>query len=135
MSIGNRIKLLRKKLNLTQKELANKVNVSPQVISNWERGYTTPNADDIANFAKNLDINTQFLYGKTDDPFTFDPAEPYTNSGSLSEINELVEKYGIEQMGFFDIEEWKNLSPEDVRLIEEHFKMIVKLAKERNKKK
>jgi transcriptional regulator with XRE-family HTH domain len=54
---------------------------------------------------------------------------------SLEEINKLVEKYGIEQMGFFDIEEWKNLGPEDIRMLEEQFKLIVKLAKERNEEK
>ena len=46
-----------------------------------------------------------------------------------------VKKYGIEDMGFFDIEEWKNLGPDDIRLLEEQFKLIVKLAKERNKDK
>jgi transcriptional regulator with XRE-family HTH domain len=54
---------------------------------------------------------------------------------SLAEINKLVEKYGIEQMGFFDIEEWKNLGPEDIRMLEAQFKLIVQLAKERNEEK
>jgi transcriptional regulator with XRE-family HTH domain len=53
---------------------------------------------------------------------------------SIAEINKLVKKYGIEQMGFFDIEEWNNLGPEDIRLLEEQFKLIVKLAKERKDK-
>lgn len=38
---GQRLKICRKNAGLTQKELAIKIGVSAQVISNWERGYTT----------------------------------------------------------------------------------------------
>ncbi|EFF65338.1 DNA-binding helix-turn-helix protein [Selenomonas noxia ATCC 43541] len=48
MNISERIKYYRKENGLTQKELGFKINKSPQVISNWERGYTTTiNQDDI----------------------------------------------------------------------------------------
>ena len=52
MNIGHKIKSLRKYQGLTQRELAEKVHKSPQVISNWERGYT-PNItnEDIVNLA------------------------------------------------------------------------------------
>lgn len=38
---GQRLRACRKDVGLTQKELAVKIGVSAQVISNWERGYTT----------------------------------------------------------------------------------------------
>lgn len=38
---GQRLRAFRKDVGLTQKELAVKIGVSAQVISNWERGYTT----------------------------------------------------------------------------------------------
>ncbi len=41
MHIGYKIKQRRKELDLTQVELGQKVHKSSQVISNWERGYTT----------------------------------------------------------------------------------------------
>lgn len=41
MNIGYKIKQRRKELDLTQVELGQKVHKSSQVISNWERGYTT----------------------------------------------------------------------------------------------
>lgn len=134
MTVGKRIREIRKKFNLTQSEFAKKVNVSSQVISNWEREYTKPNSEDIQRIASTLDINTEYLYGRTNDP---SPSEKSLDVpfDSLDEINKLIKKHGIEQMGFFNIEEWKNLGPTDVKLIEEHFKMIVKLAKERNEEK
>lgn len=67
MTIGERIKTLRNQKNLTQKELALKINKSPQVISNWERGYTqTVNYDDLDALASVFDVSVEYLLGKTD---------------------------------------------------------------------
>jgi len=50
--IGNEIRRLRKKRGWTQPELAKRVNKSSQVISNWERGYTSLNHEDVSSLAK-----------------------------------------------------------------------------------
>ena len=42
MNIGNKILELRKKNNITQEELAERVGVSRQTISKWELGETSP---------------------------------------------------------------------------------------------
>lgn len=62
--VSERIKEQRKKMRYTQKQLADKVNVSPQVISNWERGYTEPSADDINKLAEKLDCTSDYLLGR-----------------------------------------------------------------------
>jgi transcriptional regulator with XRE-family HTH domain len=63
-----RLKGLRKYHNITQAELAKAMGVSPQVISNWERGYTQPNKDELYNLAVNLGVGADYLLGLTDDP-------------------------------------------------------------------
>ncbi|MDF9845022.1 MULTISPECIES: helix-turn-helix transcriptional regulator [unclassified Paenibacillus] len=63
---GERIKERRKLGGVTQAELAQAVGVSPQVISNWERGYTQPNRDELYLLAKNLDIGSDYLVGLVD---------------------------------------------------------------------
>lgn len=63
MSIGERIKNKRKQSKLTQIELGRLVNVSSQVISNWERGYSEPNHDDVARLSVALDCSTEYLHG------------------------------------------------------------------------
>lgn len=65
MSIGSKIKELRRNKGMTQKELAKKINKSPQVISNWERGYT-PNVtnDDILNLANVLSAKVSDIIGE-----------------------------------------------------------------------
>lgn len=133
--LGPRIKEKRKELKLTQKDLADLVKVSSQVISNWERGYTTPNTDDLSRLATALKVTPNFLIGEIP---LIDNLEDHIHPSSSEldsfvEINGLMKKYGIEQMGFLDIDKWKKLTPEDIKLIEEHFKMIVKIANERHK--
>ncbi|HFK1531040.1 TPA: helix-turn-helix domain-containing protein [Bacillus cereus] len=56
--IGDHIKTLRKERNLTQKELGDEIGVSAQVISNWERGYTSPTPEDIVELAKAFNAST-----------------------------------------------------------------------------
>lgn len=40
--VGRKIVELRKKNNMTQTELADKMNISFQAVSNWERGNSMP---------------------------------------------------------------------------------------------
>ena len=63
--IGDRIKAQRQKNRYTQKMLASKVSTSPQVISNWERGYTEPSADDISRLSEVLGCSSDYLLGKS----------------------------------------------------------------------
>lgn len=60
-SVGAQIKLLRKERKWTQQQLAKNINVSSQVISNWERGYTTPTAKDIAMLAKVFNVDPNII--------------------------------------------------------------------------
>lgn len=60
-SIGSQIKSLRKERKWTQQQLAENINVSSQVISNWERGYTTPTAKDIKILANEFNVDTNMI--------------------------------------------------------------------------
>lgn len=70
ISIGERIKTKRKQSKLTQTNLGSLVNVSSQVISNWERGYSDPNHDDVARLALALTCSTEYLHGLTNNKFS-----------------------------------------------------------------
>jgi len=62
MKPGDRMREARKRKHLTQKQLAKIINVTPQVISNWERGYTTSiPPQTIAILARVLDITPNYL--------------------------------------------------------------------------
>ncbi|MDT8717533.1 helix-turn-helix domain-containing protein [Clostridium sp. 19966] len=50
--IGRKIALLRREKNLTQMELADKLNISYQAVSNWERGETMPDISKLPEIAE-----------------------------------------------------------------------------------
>ncbi|HDR4903673.1 helix-turn-helix transcriptional regulator [Bacillus cereus] len=71
MLTSERIKYQRKLNKLTQKELADKLDVSSQVISNWERDYTRPNYDDIGKLANVFKVTSDYLLGRVSSPEGF----------------------------------------------------------------
>ncbi len=52
LQTGLKLQQLRKEHGLSQEELANKLNVSRQAVSKWERGEATPNTDNLIQLAK-----------------------------------------------------------------------------------
>lgn len=61
MSIGEKIIELRKKYNLTQEKLAEKIGISRQTLSNWESNITTPDLKQAGVLAQILKINLNEL--------------------------------------------------------------------------
>ena len=63
MKLGNKILELRKKNNLSQEQLGEKINVTRQTISNWELGETTPNSEQLIELADIFKISVDELIG------------------------------------------------------------------------
>ena len=76
-----RIKELRLSLGITQVQLANKLGVTKQCVSNWESGYIQPSIDMLVRIAKTFSVSTDYLLGLNDKP-TLD-AEGLTNEQIL----------------------------------------------------
>lgn len=65
--ISKRIHQLRQQSGMTQEELANRLHVTRQAVSNWENRKTRPDIDTLEALAQVFEINvTQLIYG--DDP-------------------------------------------------------------------
>ena len=63
ISLGNNIKYARKKLGLTQEELATQIGVTPQAVSKWEKGTGMPDISMIVPLAQTLSVSTDTLFG------------------------------------------------------------------------
>ena len=61
MIIGKKITELRKKYNLTQESLAEKIGVTRQTLSNWESNITSPDLNEASLLCKELKININDL--------------------------------------------------------------------------
>lgn len=65
--VGKHIRLLRTQRNMTQDELAEKLFVSRQTVSNYETGRSQPDIDTLLRIAEALEVEAQaILYGTAD---------------------------------------------------------------------
>ena len=68
MQIGNQIKKYRQKLNLSQEELADKIFVTRQTISNWENDKNYPDIKSISLLCNLFDVSLdQFIEGDVEE--------------------------------------------------------------------
>lgn len=58
-----RIKALRKQKGWTQEELANKIGVSHQAVSHYERGIRTPDQDTLIMLCEEFNVSTDYILG------------------------------------------------------------------------
>ena len=66
MTFGNILKKLRQDNNMTQDELAKKIDTSRSNIANYENGKNMPSVDILEKLSKLFDCTTDYLLGKSD---------------------------------------------------------------------
>lgn len=66
--LPERLKNLRKEAGLTQRQIAEKLQVGQNSYSNWEKGKRTPIQPTIEKLSEILNTSTDYLLGKTDIP-------------------------------------------------------------------
>ena len=68
MSIGERIKLSRSRLKMTQQQLGDKIGANKASISQWENGVYTPDAKNLSELAKALSVSVFWLMDGKGEP-------------------------------------------------------------------
>lgn len=74
MAFKDKIKLLRKKNDLTQEELAEKLFCVRSAISNWEQGISEPDRNTIIKLSEIFKVSVDYLIGNDNNPS--DPSHP-----------------------------------------------------------
>ncbi len=82
-SLAEKIKQLRKKHGISQKELAAKLNMNAQTVSRWERGSTIPSAESLLMIAKYLNVSPDYFFST---PNSRLHKSPETGMESLREL-------------------------------------------------
>lgn len=127
LKFNEKIKEIRKSKGLTQKALGDLINKSAQVVSNWERGYTTTiNQDDIQNIARAFNMKISELM--SDDEYA-----AYNKPDEPKQPKDLA-KFLDETEIMFD-GEVHDLTEDDKEMLRDALKMVFKRAKARNKRK
>ena len=73
---SKRLQALRESVGFTQKELAQKVNLSQQTIDHYEKGRSNPSIDTINQLANIFGVSTDYLLGRTEFE-VFEPGSEY----------------------------------------------------------
>lgn len=85
VSIGERIAIQRKAVGLTQKELAEKLHTSREIINYWEKGSRDIKTENIILLAKHLFVSTDYLLGLSDNPTTDEATKSLCKTLRLSD--------------------------------------------------
>ena len=102
MDLNERIKIVRKKLDLTQKDFAEKIGSTQNVLANYEIGRRNPSNSVINNICKTFSVSEEWL--RTGEGEMFNPA-PSTA------LDALVEEYGLSADARVLVDKFVNLKP------------------------
>ncbi|MCY9823329.1 LexA family protein [Aeromonas media] len=102
MNIGERIKLSRSRLKMTQQQLGDRIGANKASISQWENGVYTPDAKNLSALAKALSVSVFWLMDGKGDPAGQNlelappdihriPVISYVQAGVWTETSELRE--------------------------------------------
>lgn len=70
--LGERLAFLRRRENISQKELGEKLNISHYTISSYEKGRSEPNDEIKVRIASYFNVSMDYLVGLVDQPYPFD---------------------------------------------------------------
>ena len=65
---GERLRTVRKENHLTQKQLAEQIGVTERNLRHYELGTMKPGLDVILSILDNIDVDANYLLGRTDNP-------------------------------------------------------------------
>lgn len=111
MTLGERIKKIRKDLDLTQQEFADKIGSSQNVIGNYETGHRNPSSSVINNICKTFNVNEEWL--RTGEGEKFGPMP-------TAALEALARERGLTYSDFTLIEKFLNLKPESRLAVAEY---------------
>lgn len=128
--VGNQISLLRKEKGLTQAELGERLNVSFQAVSKWERGETLPDTAILLDLAEVLGTSVDYILAggsqvlRYRGKFTIDQIKEGIHSlkrmGELLGKDNMLYRYAVE-----GINEKMNTTIEDVFVDDRVFECFV----------
>jgi putative transcriptional regulator len=91
--LGEKIKDYRKKKGYTQEEVADRLHVTRQTISKWEKNYSVPDAELIVQLAEILDVKTSQLLGTQEEKSTGN--EPEKRDAYAEQLAHIAEQMAV----------------------------------------
>lgn len=142
MTLGEKLKMLREKRGWTQAQAAEKLGISSQVVSNYERDYRFPDKEILFTISQVYNCSLDWLFGVSEDPERNDEKQGgrayYGGGDNLTEedkaiankkINEIRNKIYIQHPDGFRV----FITPDEEKYIMEQLKMYKAFKKQEDK--
>ena len=127
--LNERIKALRKQLDMTQSEFAQKIGTSQNVLANYEIGRRNPSNSVINNICKTFDVNEDWLRTGEGEMFIKLPEEDLFSKAAASCIKD-NDSTAMEALIL-----WRSLSPEARENVKNYIRQIFDVIKEQQQDK
>lgn len=113
--MNERIKEIRKTLNLSQKEFGEKIGVSDTAISKLEKGERNPSEQTIKSICREYNVNYAWLMEGLGDMFSNLPE---------TLLDQVAEEYNLDELDKVIVKRYMQLSEDKRQVIKEFFKSI-----------
>src|SRR5580704_16323485 len=95
----DRLKSARELRKLKQSELADRAKLPPSSIAHFEAGSRKPSFDTLRRLANALEVTTDYLLGRVDDPGLAEAGDPlYRDVGKLTDSDREIAKNFLEML-------------------------------------
>lgn len=92
---GEKLQKIRKSLNLSQEEMAQKTNTSYRAYTSYERGDRKPSFEFLQNLALNFEVNLNWLIANSGHPFLKKDESSNLKNEILFEVKNMLISEGI----------------------------------------
>ena len=122
MKVGKRLKQLREELNMTQKELADKLGISRAAVGLYEQGKRNVDNDTLLKLSEIFNVSADYLLGNTDIKTPVDKISSALSDdpGLLAFWNTLKEREDLQLL----FKQTKDMSPRAIRQVIQIIKII-----------
>ena len=93
----NRLQKIRKKLKLSQEEIADETNISYRAYTSYERGDRKPSFEFLVKLVEKYNVNLNCLIAGKGEMFNAPQYEDVKDE-ILNEVNQILVKYGIKKL-------------------------------------
>ncbi|NFO58501.1 helix-turn-helix transcriptional regulator [Clostridium botulinum] len=115
--LGNRIKQLREEKEISQKDLANLLHISPSTVGMYEQGRRTPSSEILSIMATHFKVSVDYLLGRNDNLMY--------NQNNLEDltIKYLIRIEELKAMINEELNNWTNNSSENIKTFADMIKI------------
>ena len=95
MTMGERIKQLRKEKGMTQTDLAHTLNVTKGTVSTWETNSRTPGFETLNTMCDLFQRSLDYIMGRSDDATPPNQSEVDADALAISQVEEDLTEYAL----------------------------------------